>query len=213
MEQIELQAKNRDILGKGVRFLRRQGITPVHLFGHNLKSLTLQCETTNLERSLVQAGAVQLMSMKVDSETQSRPVLVREVQRDSLSGKLLHVDFYQVKMGEKVEVEIPIVLAGEAPALKVKGNRLIRELDGLTVECLPNRIPASLELNISSLSEPGQALRVKDIAIDSDVTVPGDREQVVVRIIEQSQGREVAEESPVRAPEEAKQTEERPKNE
>lgn len=213
MEQIELQAKNRDILGKRVRFLRRQGITPVHLFGHDLKSLALQCETTSLERSFVHAREVQLMSMKVDNEAAARPVLVREVQRDSLTRKLLHVDFYQVKMGEKVEVEIPIILAGEAPALKVKGNRLIRELDALTVECLPTRIPNSLELNISSLAEPGQALRVKDMVVDSDITVPGDPEQVVVRVIEQAEEREVAKEAPAKAPEEAKRTEETPRRE
>lgn len=215
MEQIELQANNRDILGKGVRFLRRQGITPVHLFGHDLKSLALQCQTDKLERSLAEAGEIRLVSLKVGDEKKARPVLVREVQRESLTSKLLHVDFYQVRMGEKVEVEIPIVLVGEAPALEAKGNSLLRELDTLTIECLPSKIPASLEVNVGSLTEAGQAVRVKDIAVDSDITVLNGPEQVVVTVIAPPKEEEkvVAEEVLVKPPEEAKQAEERPKQE
>ena len=215
MEQIELQANNRDILGKGVRFLRRQGITPVHLFGHDLKSLALQCQTAKLERSLAEAGEIRLVTLKVRDEKKVRPVLVREVQRESLTSKLLHVDFYQVKMDEKVEVEIPIVLVGEAPALEAKGNRLLRELDTLTIECLPSKIPTSLEVNVGSLTQAGQAVRVKDIAVDSDITVLSGPEQVVVTVIAQPEEEEkvVAEEALVKSPEEAKQAEEKPKQE
>jgi large subunit ribosomal protein L25 len=215
MEQIELQANNRDILGKGVRFLRRQGITPVHLFGHDLKSLALQCQTAKLERSLAEAGEIRLVTLKVRDEKKVRPVLVREVQRESLTSKLLHVDFYQVKMDEKVEVEIPIVLVGEAPALEAKGNRLLRELDTLTIECLPSKIPTSLEVNVGSLTQAGQAVRVKDIAVDSDITVLSGPEQVVVTVIAQPEEEEkvVAEEALVESPEEAKQAEEKPKQE
>jgi large subunit ribosomal protein L25 len=215
MEQIELQTNNRDILGKGVRFLRRQGITPVHLFGHDLKSLALQCQTAKLERSLAEAGEIRLVTLKVRDEKKVRPVLVREVQRESLTSKLLHVDFYQVKMNEKVEVEIPIVLVGEAPALGAKGSRLLRELDTLTIECLPSKIPTSLEVNVGSLTEAGQAVRVKDIAVDSDITVLSGPEQVVVTVIAQPEEEEkvVAEEALVKSPEEAKQAEEKPKQE
>jgi large subunit ribosomal protein L25 len=217
MEQIELQANDRNILGKGVGFLRGQGITPVHLFGHGLKSLVLQCETTKLERSLAQAGETRLITLKVNHEKMARPVLVREVQRESLTGKLLHVDFYQVKMEEKLEVEIPIVLVGEAPALEAKNNTLLRGLNTLTVECLPGKIPASLEVNVGSLTEPGQAIRVKDIAVSPDITILSDPEQVVVTVIappeEKIEEKVVAEEVLVKPPQEAKQSDEKPKQE
>jgi large subunit ribosomal protein L25 len=215
MEQIELPANNRVTLGKEVRFLRRQGITPVHLFGHDLKSLALQCQTANLERSLAEAGETRLVTLKVRGEKKARSVLVREVQREALTSKLLHVDFYQVKMDEKVEVEIPIVLVGEAPALQAKGNRLLRELDTLTIECLPSKIPTSLEVKIGSLTEAGQAVRVKDIAVDSDITVLSGPEQVVVTVIAPPEEEEkvLAEEVLVKPPEEAKQAEDKPKQE
>jgi large subunit ribosomal protein L25 len=217
MEQIELKADSRDILGKGVRLLRRQQITPVHLLGHGLKSLALQCETTKLERSLTLAGETKLISLVVNDEEKARPVLVREVQRDTLTGELLHVDFYQVKMGEKVEVELPIVLVGEAPALAVKGNTLLQELDTLTIECLPDRIPDKLELNIDSLTEAGRTVRVKDITVGPDITILTDPEQVVATVIarpeERVEERVAPGEALVTQPEETEQVEEKPEQE
>ena len=205
MDKIELEVTNREILGKKVKHLRRQGITPVHLFGHSIKSLALQCNTGELERVLAQAGQTGLISLKLDEEKEPRTVVVREFDRDWRRGKLVHVDFYQVKMGEKIKLEIPVGLAGEAPALKFKDNMLEHELDTLTIECFPAKIPASLEVDISSLTEPGQAIRVKDIALDKDITVLNDPELVVVKIssrpVEKVEEEEVVEE--VGAPEKA----------
>lgn len=182
MEQIELSVTSREILGKKVRFLRRQGITPAHLFGHGIESVALQCDTARLRRVLAEAGRTSLISLKLDNERRPRNAVVREVQTEPRTGELIHVDFYQVQMAEKVKVEVPIVLAGEAPALKSKENMLAQELGTLTVECLPAKIPASAELDISTLTEPGQTVRVKDIELDEEITVLNDPELVVVRI-------------------------------
>jgi len=182
MDKIKLEVTSREILGKKVRHLRRQGITPVHLFGHSIESLALQCNTGEVERVLAQAGYTGLISLKLDKEKKPRAVVVREFDRDWRRGKLLHVDFYQVRMEEKIKLEVPVVLVGEAPALKFKDNMLGHELETLTVECLPAKIPASLEVDISSFTELGQAIRVKDIALDKDITVLNDPELVVVKI-------------------------------
>lgn len=182
MDRIELTVTNREILGKKVKHLRRQGITPVHLFGHGIKSLALQCETGELERVLGQAGHTGLISLKVDHEKRSRSVVIREFDRDWRKGQLLHVDLYQVRMGEKIKLDVPIILVGEAPALQIKAHMLEHELETLTVECLPSKIPASIEVNISSLSERDQAIRVKDVIVDEDITVLNDPDLVVVKI-------------------------------
>lgn len=182
MDEIELRVNQREILGKKVRFLRRQGITPLHLYGRGIESLALQCDTAGLQRVLAKAGRTQLISLKLDSEKSSRAVVVREVQTEPRTGESLHVDFYQVQMAEQVKVDVPIVLVGEAPVLKQKENRLVHELNALTVECLPDRIPASVAVDLSSLSEPEQTVRVKDIGLDTAVNVLNDPEQVVVRI-------------------------------
>ncbi len=194
MSQIELKVNKREILGKKVKSLRRQGITPVHLFGHGIESVALQCDTAKLQRSLAQAGRTRLISLKIANEKEPRIVVLRDLQIEPLTGKSLHVDFYQVRMEEKVKVEIPVVLVGEAPALKVKGSTLVHELNTLTVECLPGKIPTRIELSLSSLTETEQALRVKDIKLDEDITVLNDPEQSVVRI--SSKPVEVVEEKP-----------------
>ena len=182
MEQIELKTTNREILGKKVRFLRRQGITPVHLFGHGIKSMSLQCDTAELHRVLAEAGQTQLISLKLDKEKRPRNVIVREVQIEPRKEELLHVDFYEVKMAEQVRVEVPVVLVGEAPALKLKENMLVHELNTLTIECLPANIPTSVEADIASLTESDQAVRVKDIELGEGVTVLNDPGVVVARI-------------------------------
>jgi large subunit ribosomal protein L25 len=214
MDKIELKVASRKILGKKVKHLRRQGITPVHLFGHGIESLSLQCGTGELERVLGQAGQTRLINLKIGGEKKPRTAVVREYDRDWRRGNLLHVDFYQVKMEEKIKLEVPVVLVGEAPALRAKTNMLEHELETLTVECLPAKIPASLEVDISSLTEPDQAIRVKDVILDKDITVLNNPDLVVVKIslrpvekVEEKVVEEVVEaeaaEEAVEAPEEA----------
>ena len=92
MEQIELQVATREILGKKVRFLRRQGIIPVHLFGHDVESVALQCDATQLQQGLAQAGKTKIISLILDKAKKPRNVVVREIQRNPQTGEVLHVE-------------------------------------------------------------------------------------------------------------------------
>lgn len=215
MEELKLTAEKRDVLGKKNRFLRRQGITPTHLFGHSLKSLSLQCDTTELKRVIAHAGETRLIDLKVQGEKDTKKVFVREIQRDALGKQLLHVDFYQIKMGERMTMDVPIVLVGEAPALKTKGRMLSRGITELPIECLPDKVPPQIEIDVSTLEELEQAIYVKDIFIDPDITIQADPEQMVVKVaevtIEEEPVPEVAEEEEVEGEEiEAEEGAERP---
>ena len=183
MDQLNLKTSNREVSGKGVKLLRAQGITPLHLFGHGVESLALQAETTTVEKSISQAGETRLIYLTVDKERKARPVLVREIQRDPLSRRLIHVDLYQVKMDEKVEVEVPIVLVGNAPALDVKGNVVQQELESLTVEAFPDKIPSHINVDVSSLAEVGQLIRVSDIKVESGIDISTHADRVVVTVV------------------------------
>jgi len=220
MEQIELQTATREILGKKVRFLRRQGVIPVHLFGHGVESVALQCEAAQLQQVMAQAGKTKIISLRLDKAKKPRNVMVREIQRNPLTSELLHVDFYQVRMEEKIQLEVPIVLVGEAPAMLSKENMLAQELHSLTIECLPGQIPASIELDLSPLTEVEQAIQVKDITLGEEVTVLNDPEHMVVKInlrpvekVEEVVEEEVVEEAVAEAPERAPLPEEEPKEE
>jgi len=182
MDKLELDVNKRAVMGKKVRFLRRQGVTPINLFGHGIQSTALQADTAELEKLSEKAGKSKLIGLKIDGSKKLRHVLLRESQRDPLSGELLHMEFYQVKSKEKATVEVPVVLVGAAPALHSKDNMLLHEFESLTVECLPAKIPASIELDISCLTEPESAIRVKDIKMISGVSILNDPEVVVAKV-------------------------------
>jgi len=184
VDALTLQVTHRDVLGKKTRFLRRQGITPTHLFGHNLKSLALQCDTTQLQHIIAQAGMSRLINLRIDNDKQSKSVFIREIQRDAVTRQLLHVDFYQVIKGEKIAVDVPIVLVGEAPALKEKGRMLTHGITSLSIECLPDSVPPQIEVELSPLEEVEQAIYVKDIVFSPDITVHADPDQLLVKISE-----------------------------
>ncbi len=202
MEDLRLKATHRKVLRKKTRFLRRQGITPAHLYGPNVKSLALQCHTDELANLITHAGKTRLVNLEVDGE-KARSVFVREIQRDAITRELLHVDFYQVKRTQKIAVGIPIVLVGEAPALKFKGRMLVHGITSLSVECLPGNVPPQIEIDITQLEEVEQAVHVKDIALDPEITVHEDPEQLVVKISEVAVKEEVEEVPEVEEEEEA----------
>jgi len=201
MEGLTLQVTKRDILGKKVRFLRRQDITPAHLFGHGLESLTLQCNTDELQRIIAQAGMTRLINLKIDADKPPRSVFIREIQRDTIKGQLLHVDFYQIRKTEKIKADIPIVLVGEAPAMSLKGRILTHTLNSLGIECLPDKLPPQIEVDLSPLEEVEQAIHVRDITFSPDITVFTDPDQVVAKVSEARVIEEVVAEVEVEAEE------------
>jgi len=182
MEKIELKAASREVLGKKVRALRRVGIIPVHLFGQDVEPTPLQCDASDLKHVISKAGKTHLVDLKVDKEKKVTKVVAREIQRDPIKGSLLHVDFYQVRMTDNIKVDVPVVLTGEAPALKVKGNMLMRELDKITIECLPDDIPDHIEVDMSILEEAHQAILVGDLEAPKGVTIITDPGYDVARI-------------------------------
>jgi large subunit ribosomal protein L25 len=169
------------VLGKKTRFLRRQRITPAHLYGRGVSSVALQCDTDELVNLVAHAGKTRLINLEVDGE-KPKSVFVREIQRDVITRELLHIDFYQVKRTEKIAVDVPIVLVGEAPALKFKGRMLVHGINSLSVECLPTNVPPQIDIDITQLEEVEQAIHVKDIVLDPEVTVHADPEQMVAKI-------------------------------
>jgi large subunit ribosomal protein L25 len=196
-EKMELTVDTRTITGKKVKTLRRQGITPVHIFGHGIEPMAAQCDTAELKKILAKAGTTHIISLKLGKEKKARNVMVREVQKAPVNGELVHVDLYQIRMEEKLKVEVPLVLVGEAPALKLKENFLAHELNKVEVECLPDAIPESIEIDISGLEEAEQGIHVGDIKLESGVTVLTNPDVLIARISQRHVEAEETEEAPV----------------
>jgi large subunit ribosomal protein L25 len=195
MTELKIEASKREVLGKKTRFMRRQGITPTHLFGHGIKSIPLQCDTAELQRIIARAGMTRLITLEVEGYKEPRSVFIREIQREPVGGGLLHVDFYQVKRTEKIRAEVPLVLIGEAPAMKEKGRTLTHSLTNLSVESLPDKLPPQIEIDLSPLVEVEDAIFVRDLVLSPDVTVITDPDQMVVRVSEARVVEEVAAEA------------------
>jgi large subunit ribosomal protein L25 len=195
MAQLELKAEKRTVTGKKVRQLRREGAIPAVVYGHKTKPLPLQLETRALDRVLTQAGMTQLISLRVG---RAKPVMAlpREVQRDPITRQLLHVDFYQVIMTEKITTTVPLVLVGETPAVSKAGGVLIQGLDEVEIECLPGDLIEHIEVDLSKLENVDDTLYVKDLQVPSTVHIMTDSEEMVSRVI------------PVRRPVEEEEVEE-----
>lgn len=182
MKGEELKLSKRDILGKKVRSLRRHGLTPANLYGPKVESIALQIETSTLERFIARVGRNAMVTLRIDGK--SRLAMLRDIQRDALTGALLHVGFLQVEATHKVRVEIPLTFIGEAPAAKSSRAMLIHNLTSLEVEGLPADLPRSIEVDVSVLTEIDQAIHVRDVPISDKLEVLTDADEIVVHIEE-----------------------------
>lgn len=184
MQELKINARKRDVLGKKTRFLRRQGIIPAHLFGHSLESLAIQCDAKELAKVVSSAGTTRLISLKLDGDKEAKNVFVREIQKDAITRELLHVDFFQVRKGEKLTMDIPIVLVGDAPALKGKGRVMTRGLNNLSITSLPEKVPPQIEVDVTVLKELEDSIHVRDIKLDPDIIIHNDPSQLVAKVSE-----------------------------
>jgi large subunit ribosomal protein L25 len=200
METITLDAKPRTVMGKKVRFLRRNGVIPVNVFGHNITSEALEIEQAPLERALARAGTNALLTLNIAGKDEARPVLIRNYQRKPSTGALLHVDLYQVSMTETLRTEVPLVLVGSAPGVTL-GGVLLKNLDALEIECLPGDLVSGVEVDISGLAEIGQAIEVGDLKLGAAITVLNPRDTVIVKIMAPEEEEEVEEAEAVPAAE------------
>lgn len=203
-----LRAQGRDILGKNVRFLRRQGLTPANLFGRGQESLALQIESRALDHALTQGAAYGLLDLTVDGDQSPRAVVLRAVQRHPTTRVILHADLYQVEADRLMRAEVPLSLTGRAPAADVRGVMIVQQVHTLEVECLPAALPSSLEIDISSLAEADQALFVSDLRLPPGVTLRADSELLLVHAVRSRTLEEpvAAGQEAVAAPEEGAET-------
>jgi len=182
MEEIVLGAELREVTGKAVKNLRRSGYVPAVIYGHRTEPVNLQVETRALQQAMREAGGNRLIALHIDGH-EARHVLAREVQRDALNHAMLHVDFYEVVMTEKIRAEVPIELIGEAMPVKQGEGLLFQGLDSIEIECLPGDLPPHIQVSIAGLAAVDQAILVRDLQVSEAVKVLTDLDEIVAKII------------------------------
>jgi large subunit ribosomal protein L25 len=205
---MELKASRREITGKATRRLRHQGRLPAVIYGNRTAAATIEVDRHDFERVYARSGRTQLIDLVVET---GRPhkVLVKEVQVSPRYNTVLHVDFHQVSLRERLQVEVPVAVVGEAEPVRGGEADVLQVMHALRVECVPTLIPEVVEADISGLTEVDAAIRVSDLHLPDGVAAVADPEDVVVklaarRVVEEVEApAPVEEEAPAEAPEAA----------
>lgn len=178
---MQLTASVRKPMGKRSRRLVREGKLPAILYGHNTEPTPIVLDRLEFQKVFVKSGRTHLVDLAIDGRTEK--VLVREIQTHPRRIGPIHVDFYQVNLQEKIQVEVPVRLVGESAAVKRGDADIMQPLHAIRVECLPSDIPEAFEVDITPLEEIEQELRVSELTIPRGVTVLDDPEDLVVKIV------------------------------
>ncbi|HET9849068.1 MAG TPA: 50S ribosomal protein L25 [Candidatus Dormibacteraeota bacterium] len=178
---VSLKLEPRSDQGRHLPSLRRQGRLPGVIYGHNVDPVTVIVDGRDFVRAFQKVGRNQLVDLQVGDEP-VRKALIREVQRNPRDGDLLHVDFYQVNLTEEIESDVPIELEGEVEIVAKGEADLQRGLHELKIECLPADLPPVITVDVSSLKEIDDELRVKDLKVPSACKILDDPEDLIVKV-------------------------------
>lgn len=179
---ITLKATIRTEVGKKANKLRSQDLIPAVMYGNKIAAQNLAVNYIDFKRVYSKAGESALVQLEVEGKKLN--VLIHDIQLAPMSGKVSHIDFFQVNMKEEVETEIPLEFVGEAPAVKALGGVLVKNMDAIAVKCLPADLPEKYEIDLSALATFDDVIAVKDLKISDKVEIMIDAETVIAMVSE-----------------------------
>jgi large subunit ribosomal protein L25 len=177
MEKVVLNAEKRDVVGKQVKALRREGQLPAVIYGRHTEPINVSLDAHSASLVLGRLTSSSLVTIALDG--QEYPALVREKQRDYIKNRLLHVDFLTVSLTETLRASVAVNLVGVSTAVKDYNAVLVTNLQSLEVECLPADLPERIDVDISVLARPGEGIRVRDIVVSDKVRLLDDPDTMV----------------------------------
>jgi len=180
MEKVVINAEKRDVVGKKVGSLRRQGLIPGVMYGHNEPPFPITMNAREIERVINNLTSSSIVTVKVNGE--SHQALIREKQKDYIRNQIIHIDFQILSLKEKIRSKIEVKLVGVAPAVKNFNGIVLQEREFIDVEALPADLPERITVDISGLENIGDLIRVGDLDISDAVTVFDDVNDVIVSI-------------------------------
>ena len=183
MDNLNLSVNKREVTGKKVSELRSNGLTPIHMYGPEIESSPLQCDSKILDRVITDAGTNIPVTVNVDGGEQNNLCFIREVQYHPVTNKVLHVDFMKVQVEKSVRAQVPISVIGISPAVRTMGGTLLQPLLTLTVEALPLEIPKTITLEAELLVDFETNFYVSDIEVDEGVNVINEASEMVASVV------------------------------
>jgi len=187
---LTLKVDKREVFGRKVKKLRKDGLLPANIFGKKVKSQAIEVEMGAFEKVYKEAGETQVIELLLGKE--KKPVLIHHIQEDPVTDYAVHIDFLQVDLKEKVTAQVPIELLGESPAEKEGKGVVVQQIDEIEVEALPGDLPEKFEIDLSSLVNEDDAIYVKDIKIDTKkIGIKNEPDQIVVKVEQAKKEEEV----------------------
>ncbi|RLC38888.1 50S ribosomal protein L25 [Candidatus Falkowbacteria bacterium] len=150
--------------------MRREGYVPAILYGPKTKNIKLKIKSLPLEKTYKKSGESTLIDLQVGEEKTIK-VIIKDIQKNIINDKIEHVDFFEVDMNKKIEVEIPLEFIGEAPAVKELGGTFMKNLESIQVKCLPGDLIESIEVDTSSLKTYEDDINVRDLGIPDNFEI------------------------------------------
>lgn len=181
MDKVKLSAKLRDIFGRKTKKGRKEGLIPAVVYGRAIKSINIWVDALDFSRLLKKSGESTIIELDVDGK-EKRNVIIYEMQRDPITNKNIHVDFFQVRMDEEIETEVELVYIGEAPAVREAGGVLVKSIDKITVKCLPADLPSEINVDISVLKTFDDRIIVGDLKISDKIKIELELETVLASV-------------------------------
>lgn len=169
MTILELKSKKRILLGKKVKSLRREGVLPAVVYGGKEGSIPIELSLKEFFKVFKTAGETTLVKLFIGEKAKN--VLVHDISRDPITEEINHVDFYEVKMDEKITTKVPLIFIGDAPAVIDLDGVLVKAMQELEVRALPSNLPHQIEIDISQLKTFDDNILVKDIKLPKNVEI------------------------------------------
>ena len=176
-----LAAEPREIVGKKVASLRRDGRLPAVVFGHGIDSTSVSVDTHDFEQLRRHTGPNALVDLSVGGK-KAQPVLIHGVQVHPVTRRPLHIDLFLVRMTEELTVDVPLVPTGTSVAVVDEGGTLLHNIESVKVKALPDHLPQSIEYSIESLVDFDATIHVRDLDIPGDVTLLTDPDEVIAKV-------------------------------
>ncbi|EKD49435.1 MAG: hypothetical protein ACD_63C00146G0003 [uncultured bacterium] len=177
----KLKVKIRKDISKKVKAVREKGLVPAILYGPKVNNENLEVDYTTFEKLYEKAGSSSIVELDIGGK-KKRNVLIQDVQRDPVSDKYLHIDFYQIRMDKKLEAEVELEFIGESLAVKDDGGVLVKNFDAVDVKCLPVHLPSGITVDISPLKTFDDVIKIKDLKVADKVEILQDGEEVVATV-------------------------------
>jgi large subunit ribosomal protein L25 len=178
---LNLQATKRTAHGRQVRKLRKEGAVPGVVYGHRSEAEPVSLDAHEFRRVFAKAGRTHLIDFVLDGGRPQK-VLIKEVQKHPRYEGPIHVDLFRIDLKEKLQIDVPISIIGESPAVKRGDGDLLISLHSLRVECLPSDIPEAIEVDVSSLEEVDDSVRVHDLQFAEGVTLLTSGDEMIVKV-------------------------------